>query len=489
VHLGLDLGTTNIKGLLVESSGDIVARSHVRVPVYHVEQHGVEQDIEEIWQSTLTAIARLGEKTDLSSVEGIGVSSQGGALQLLDESGCPRGRVISWLDGQAAEHNQRLQDSLGTEWLADHVGHGFSAVALGQLEKLRRESPEVIRHPNQIGFVGDVIVSRLCGRRAHDTTSLSIAVLLNPSREAADPDVLDLLGVKEEQLPLLTPPSQQAGGLLSKVAEGTGIPSEVPVSVAVHDQYASALGLGAIHPGDVMVGTGTAWVLLAVADRLSHPVTASAFACPHLIKGVYGQLLSLTNGGSSLAWARDVLGLAGIDDREMDRMIATAAAGAEGLRFWPFLVAGAATQLPQDIAGRLSGLRLSHGRSHILRAVVEGLAMELARHLELIGGEGVPVSRVLLCGGASQSTVTPQVISDTTGLPLLYSAESETSALGATMIARCLVEGGGDLARTSAEMSPAKDEIAPGDRGPLYRGLLDEYIDSLPLAESDREEP
>ena len=237
-----------------------------------------------------------------------------------------------------------------------------------------------------------------------------------------------------------------------------------------------------------MVGTGTDWVLLAAADRLSPPVTASAFACPHLIKGAYGQLLSLTNGGSSLAWARDVLGLERVDDREIDRMIDAAAAGAEGLRFWPFLVAGAATHLPQDTAGRLSGLRLSHDRSHILRAVVEGLAMELARHLGLIARAGAPVSRVLLCGGASRSTVTPQIISDTTGLPLLCSAESETSALGATVIARCLVEGGGDLARTSEEMSPTRDEIAPGDRARFYRGLLDEYIDSLPLGESEREE-
>ncbi len=485
--LGLDLGTTNIKGVLVKPSGGIVGRSRVRVPVYHVEEQGVEQDIEEIWRSTLAAIARLGETSSLSSVRGVGVSSQGGALQLLDGSGRPRGRVISWLDGRAAKYNRGLQDSLGTEWFADHVGHGFSGVALGQLERLRHQSPELILAPNQIGFVGDVIVSRLCGRRAHDATSLSIAVLLNPWLGAPDPDVLDLLGVKEEQLPLLIHPSQEAGGLLPEIAAETGIPPGVPVSAAVHDQYAAALGTGAIHCGDVMVGTGTAWVLLASADKLSRPVVEGAFACPHLVKDVYSQLLSLANGGSSLAWARDVLGLTEVDDREIDRMIDTTAAGAGGLRFWPFLVAGGATHLPQDITGRLSGLRLSHGRPHILRAVVEGLAMELARYLALIAKAGMPVSRVVICGGASRSAVTPQIISDASGIPLVRSAESETSALGAAMIARCLTEGSDDLARASEEMTPSKEEISPGAQRAFYRRLLQEYVDSLPLVESGRE--
>ncbi len=113
--------------------------------------------------------------------------------------------------------------------------------------------------------------------------------------------------------------------------------------------------------------------------------------------------------------------------------------------------------------------------------------MELARCLELIAEQGVPVSRALLCGGASRSTVTPQIISDTTGLPLLCSTESETSALGAAVIARCLAEGSDDLGRAAEEMTPPKEEIFPGEHSACYRRLLAEYVDSLPLTEPDRE--
>ena len=123
-------------------------------------------------------------------------------------------------------------------------------MTLGQVLRLRREAPQSLLAPNRLGFVGDVIVGRLCGRRAHDPTSLGIALLYNPWLERADPQVLLRLGIHQTQLPDLVPATQPAGQLRPEVARRFGLSAGIPVSPAVHDQYAAALGAGSVAPGD-----------------------------------------------------------------------------------------------------------------------------------------------------------------------------------------------------------------------------------------------
>jgi len=205
MFLGLDLGTTNVKAVLAAADGRILARGAAPVKLLHVDDGGVEQDIDEIFSATLSAIARVGEAAPMyiGAVQAVGISSQGGALQMLDGDGRPVGQVISWLDPRGRQYDEQITREMGSAVLAARTGHPRGTMALGQLLRLRAESPELLRPPNRIGLVGDVILSRLCGRRAHDATNLSCAVLYNPSLDSADPEMLDRVGISEDQLPEL----------------------------------------------------------------------------------------------------------------------------------------------------------------------------------------------------------------------------------------------------------------------------------------------
>lgn len=487
MFLGLDLGTTNVKAILVEKDGGIVARGSAPVQLFHVEDGGVEQNIEDIFAAVLTAIAQIGSAADLSAVQALGVSSQGGALQILDGAGRPLGRVISWLDARGKPYDEALTREMGTRELARHSGHPQGTMALGQLLRLREDCPGVPAKPHGIGFVGDVIASRLCGRRAHDATSLSCAVLLNPSTGSANPEMLERAGISEEQLPELISPREPVGGLLKKVAAKTSLPAGIPVSAPVHDQYASALGVGATSPGDVMFGAGTAWVLLAVTKRLMLPASDVGFVCRHVVEGFYGQILSMVNGGCTVTWALELLGLSEASGSEIDDVLEEAPAGAEGLRAWPLLAPKGGAVLASGTAGRLTGLRLGHGRAHVLRAVVEGLAMELARYLGLL--TDAQAERLVMCGGAAASRVTPQIVADTTGLPVACATESETGALGAAMLARGLLEPQRSLAEISADMTPPLRLLQPGPNTALYQGMFAQYVAELPPDVVEKERP
>lgn len=486
MFLGLDLGTTNVKAIVADAGGSILARGAAPVKLIHLPGGGVEQDIEDIWRATVSAIERVGEETDLSGVRAVGVSSQGGALQLIDGEGNPVGPVVSWLDGRGKPYDDDLTRRLGGEWFAAHTGHGSSGVGIGEVLRLRDGDPGQVSPPNAIGFVGDVVVSRLCGRRAHDATSLSIGMFYNPRLRTADPDLLREVGVTERQLPALLSARTPAGELMPGVSERTGIPANVPVSAAVHDQYAATVGSGAVHAGDVMFGAGTAWVLLAASADPGTPVSANSFMCTHVVQDLYGQMLTMGNGGSSFEWAARVLQLDGRATGELDAMMESVPAGCEGLRFWPLLSAGGGAGLLPGAHGRLLGLRLSHEPAHILRAVVEGLAMELARYVRLFTNGGMPVERLVMNGGATKSRVTPQVIADATGLPVSCGTESDMSAFGAAVIARGLIEPHAGLAELAEAMTPAVELLTPGADRDVYRPMFEEYCASLPIDDKRR---
>jgi xylulokinase len=485
--LGLDLGTTNVKAAVAEADGRILATASAPVQLFYVGDGGVEQDIKEIWSATLAAIRQATVSIEPSRVRAVGVSSQGGAMQILDAQFRPLGRVISWLDQRGRSDDDALTAELGREWFLRRIGHGRSGIAAGQWLRLRREASRPLDSPARIGFVGDTIVKRLCGRAAHDGTSCGLTLLYNPRLRAADPDLLTRLRIGERQLPDLLSPRDAAGGLLPEVARQTGLPPAIPVSPAVHDQYAAALGTGAVHPGDVMFGAGTAWVLLAVSDRLSEPAIDDAFVCTHVVDGLFGQIVSMVNGGSALTWAMNIVGLEAQRDEEIERMIESVAPGCNGLCFWPFMTPFGASGLRAETRGRLSGLQLSHNRAHVVRAVVEGLAFELRRHLLFLRNANIPVERLIMCGGAAAGRATPQIIADVTGLPIACMAASEASPLGAAIVARGLLEPRRSLSDLAAEMVAAPQLIEPGTNTAFYREQFGEYLRSLPIENLKRE--
>jgi xylulokinase len=483
--LGLDLGTTNVKALVTDLAGRTLSEGSCALRLFRMGGGGVEQDIEEIWNATRTAVREAVRPVDGSGIKAVGVSSQGGAMQLLDARGQPLGRVISWLDERGTPFNEALVNELGEEWFAQRLGHCRGGFAIGQLLRLREQDSALPAPPNRIGFVGDIIVSRLCGRAAQDGTSCSLTLLYNPGLRDYDPDLLARLGVTAAQLPALLSVREAAGGLLPSFAQDVGLRAGIPVSVAVHDQYTGALATAAVRPGTVMVGTGTAWVLLAVGGSRTAPATPDAFVCHHVAEGLWGQILSLVNGGSALAWALELTGHNGKGGAEIDRLLESAPPGCNGLRCRPLLAALVPAGVAPNTRGQFSGVQFSHGAGHVVRAVLEGLGFELKRHIGFLRDAGLPIERLVLGGSAAASRVTPPMLAAITGLPLACAGSRANSTLGAAIVARGLCEPAAPLAKLAEEMAPAASHVEPAaEAASFYEGEYEEYLRSMPLPET-----
>jgi xylulokinase len=284
-----------------------------------------------------------------------------------------------------------------------------------------------------------------------------------------------MLGVRAEALPARLPVNQAAGGLLPAVAAAVGLTPGIPVGPAVHDQYAAATGCGVVRSGDTMLGAGTAWVLLALSATLDAPVAGIALVGRHPVPGVFGQMLSMVNGGACINWATKTLNLGNLGVKEIDALMSAVPAGCDALRFRPLLSEVGGAGLSPKAAGCIDGLRLGHTPAHILRALVEGLACELGRFLVMMEAGGVTARRLVLCGKAAVSSVTPAIIADTTGLPVDCVEVPETSSLGAAVFARSLVEPGAGLVELADAMKPRMRRIEPGAGSAEARSRLQEY--------------
>ncbi len=478
--VGLDLGTTNVKALLEGEGGEVLTEAVAPVSLHTAEGgNAVEQDMDEIRRAVLTVLSAIGADAAAREVRAIGVSAQGGALQVVDGRNDPIGPVVGWMDNRGAPWDRALSAELGTGWFIRHTGHPRARGAVGQILRLHEQEPDLLAPPNGLGFVGDVIVATLCGVRAHDATSLSIAGLYNPERRRADADLLERLHLKLSQLPVMRPAAEPVGGLTRSIADATGLPPGTPVLPAVHDQYAAAVGAGVSTPGDVMVGTGTAWVLLAVTERLAPPAAGAALVCTHVVEGLFGQMLAPGTGGAAFDWALRLTGRGAADAASLDEQLASVPAGCDGLRCVPLFAPLTPPGLSPGRHGAFFGVQLRHGPIHFLRAVLEGLACELARNLALFEKAAVRPSRLVLCGGAATGRATPQIVADVTGLPVLRLERGAMSAHGAAVLAQVAGDTDCSIAVTSEHMAGPATLIEPGADAAIGRRLAAEYAERV----------
>lgn len=438
LYLGIDIGTTNIKVLLIDTSGGVVSRGTAAVETHRANGGLAEQCISQIYSAMCDAV-RCAVGDDSEKIGAIGISSQGGSLQLFDDNRQPIGKVISWMDEQGRSWDDKLTAQLGRDFFLQHIGYHKSGICIGQLKRLA-ESGELAKAAG-IGFVGDSIVERLCGVPAHDATSFAITFLYNPWKNSADDEILSLVGATGKALPRLMPANARAGFLTVEAAADINVRPGIAVCPAVHDQYAASIGAGAVEPGDVCIGTGTAWVLTATTDKILPPAVEGGYVCPHPAGGG-GQLISLGTGGSAIAVVLEAIGEPNASPQRVDELIASAPAGCDGLRCVGL----------SNSSIRFEGESPRHTPGHRVRAVVEALTDKLRKYLEEFLRRDMKIKRFIMCGQAATSEPVSAIVADITGLAVVRLAEPDVSAYGAALTAVCCGQGVESLNQTARRL-------------------------------------
>jgi xylulokinase len=419
--LTIDAGTSALKAALYDERGGllgVVARPHG----YQQPRPGwAEADPRAWWAGLADALAELrAQGFDLAAVRILGVTGQMHAPVLLDERGEPLEPTILWLDSRAAAETAWLQQELG---LPPHQLN--SAYTLPKLLWLARHRPGVLARTRTLLWPKDYIRHRLTGRALTDVTEAAGAALLDWETRTWALDRLALTGLDAGVLPELASADADAGPLRPAVAAELGLPPDARVIVGAGDVLA-LIGGAPPQPGRLTCSLGSSAMLsspLAPEQTLDDPASrlyVYPFLPYRLLNGV------LSTGGAALIWARRALYDEG---QEMAALVDAALAtppGADGLLFLPFLVGARSPYWSDDLRGGFYGLTLSHGRAHMVRAALEGVAYSLRHALEIAAELGAPMDEIALAGGGASVPGWPQIMADVCQRPVVIYAGQET---------------------------------------------------------------
>ena len=455
VLIGLDVGTTGTKAVAFGLASEW-RRTVVReYPLLAPRPGWQVQDPGTVVAAVMGALAEVVTQCRGARVAGISVSTAMHGLIGLDEGLRPLTPLITWADSRAVAEAAELRRSAEAESL--HRASGTPIHPMSPLTKLiwfARHEPELAARVRAWIGLKEYILQSLTGTSATELSSASATGLLDQSTRAWNPRAMEMAGIREDQLPPILPTTAVLG-LSKSVAARVGLTTATSVIVGAGDGPLGNLGTGALDPGVVGLSVGTSGAARMVVPR---PVTdpSGRLFCYALTDDAWVIGGAVSNGGITIRWAREVFGYEGTDDAELLELAATVPAGSDGLVMLPYLLAERAPLWDPQLTGAFVGIRHAHTRGHFIRAVVEGVALQLGVIIDGLDAVS-PVTGIRATGGVFRSPVWREVVAGTLGRPVTITGGAEGSALGAAALGLLA------LGRATT-LRGAIDDLAPGLR-------------------------
>lgn len=469
--LGLDLGTQSVKAVVCDEALAVRGQHAVPYVTEYPAPDRAEQDPRS-WEAALGpaiahALAAAGARAE--DIAAVAIAGQLDGCVAVDGAGLPVHAALIWQDRRAIAETARA-DARRVFEIAGQVADASHMAP--KICWLREHGVTAARFHQPVSY----LVERLTGVAVIDAALASSTMLMELAASAWSEELLAAFALDADELPAIRPTCSVAGALTAEGARLTGLRVGTPVAVGTGDDFANPLGAGVVAPGSIVCAIGTAEVVgavstTAVLDRIAAEPMVETHRYP---TGAFFIENPGWMSGGAVRWAVRMLGLP--DDAALDALAATAPAGAGGITFLPAL-AGAMTPVWRPHArGALHGLAAGHDRSHLARAILEGLAFASRDVAERLVAMGLPASDVVLLGGGARSKVWSQLRADTLGLPHRVAANSDTCPVGAAMIAGVAAGVVPDLVHAAALAPPASEVFAPGPRDALdaaYRRYQD----------------
>lgn len=458
--IGLDVGTTGTKAVLADESGKILAGGYKEYELVSQKSGWVSQNADDWWDAAVFAIRKATQEVDRSQIRAIAMSTQGASMLAADANGNALSEVITWMDSRSADECAILADAVGADAIYRKCGWQLSATLdAAKLLWMKRNMPDVFEKaacfPSTIEFMN----YRLCGRYVTDPTNAAIRQLFDISACRWDPGILGVIGLGEDRLPEIMPIGECVGTLRPEAAQQLGLDSTVRVYNGAHDQYCASLGCGAVNSGDMLLATGTTWVVLGLCDSLLYTDSHIAPGI-HPVPGVYGAMASLVSAGSALKWYRSIIGG---DFRTIDAEAAKRAESARELYFYPYLYGAGFPHSRPDARSAILGLEARHDKFDIARALMEGVAFETRTVLEEFSSHNMKIGTLMMTGGAARSELWSQIVGYVTGCDIYRMNEPETCSVGAAMIA-FVGEGAFRNYAECAKVMVRSEKLVPEDK-------------------------
>jgi len=437
MFLGIDLGTSEIKALLMDEDGVNVGTARCRLNISRPRPRWSEQSPEDWWQATLNVVDELRRTSPrgLEAVRGIGLSGQMHGAVLLDRRDYPLRAAILWNDTRSEEQCVELTERVPSlHAIAGNLAMpGFTAP---KLLWVAQHEPETFSRIRTVLLPKDYLRLRLSGEKVSDTSDASGTLWLDVGARRWSHELLDATALTASQMPALVEGSTSSGQLRQELCDRWGMQHPVTIAGGAGDNAASAVGIGAVSPGDGFVSLGTSGVIFVVDDRF-HPNPASAVhAFCHTLPNRWHRMSAMLSAASCLSWIAGVLG-AGSETALLEE-VGKVQGSEQGVPiFLPYLSGERTPHNDPHAQGVFFGLSHDTDRAALGRAVLEGVTFGLADGLDSLRKGSLEVASLSLVGGGARSSYWAQLLADVLDIPIrTLSSGDASAALGAARLAQ-----------------------------------------------------
>ena len=449
MYLGIDLGTSGVKAILLSEEGKVIASHGEPLQVNRPHPLWSEQDPASWWRATDPAVLALGQKHSLSNVRAVGLTGQMHGATLLDKQQNILRPAILWNDGRSAQECRELEASVpnSRQITGNLMMPGFTAP---KLKWVAKHEPGVFAQIDKVLLPKDYLRWKMSGVFASDMSDAAGTMWLDVGLRDWSDELLAATGLNRSHMPTLFEGSQITGELLASIAQRWHMPV-VPVVAGGGDNAAGAVGVGLYRSGQAMLSLGTSGVYFAVSDGfLSNPESAVHSFC-HALPNTWHLMSVMLSAASCLDWVAKLTGLSSV--AELLKEVESSAPAEAPLWFLPYLSGERTPHNNPEAKGAFWGLTHEHQRADLCRAVLEGVGFALADGMDVLHATGLKPQRITLIGGGARSAYWRQMLADISGQTLEYRTGGDVGpALGAARLAQIALHPSTPLAELLPEL-------------------------------------
>lgn len=437
--LGLDIGTSAVKALLMNQNGEIIAENNEEYPLFTPNPGWAEQNPEDWWQASQKVIKDLIIENEINNlkIKAISFSGQMHSSVFLDKNLEVIRPAILWSDTRTSAECDEIYERVGgVKELAKLVSNpaleGFTAP---KILWLRNNEPENYKKLKKVLLPKDYIRYKLSGKLGMDLSDAAGTLLCDVKAESWSAEIMEKLELEQSIMPPVLKSIDIVGSITSEAAEKTGLSVFTKVVAGGADNACGAVGSGIIKAGRVMASLGSSGVVVAQTDQAEADPEGRIHLFNHAVPGSYYMMGVMLSAGMSFKWLKEELFNDQLDYEQLNKEAAAVEAGSKGLIFLPYLYGERTPHADADARGVFFGISGKHKRAHFIRSVMEGVSFGLRDSLELIKARGVEIEEIRLIGGGAKSELWQQITADIFGEKISLLNIEQGPAFGAAIIA------------------------------------------------------
>lgn len=458
LYIGVDLGTSAVKLLLIDQDGEIKKIVSKEYPLYFPHPGWSEQQPEDWFARTMEGIRELVTEADRTQVAGISFGGQMHGLVVLDREDRVIRPAILWNDGRTGEETDYLNEVIGREKLSEYTANiAFAGFTAPKLLWMKDHEPEKFARIAKIMLPKDYLAYRLSGSFCTDVSDASGMLLFDVKNRCWSEEMLEICGIKREMLPEIHESYEVVGRLKPEIAAGLGLEETVKVIAGAGDNAAAAVGTGTVGDGRCNISLGTSGTIFISSRKFGVDSGNSLHSFAHADGSYHLMGCMLSAASCNKWWNEEILRTSDFDAEQagITRL------GDNPVFFLPYLMGERSPHNDPDARAMFIGMSMDTTREDMTQAVLEGVAFGLRDSLEVARGLGIDIRRTKICGGGAKSALWKKIIANVLDLKVDVIAEEEGPALGAAMLAAVGCGEYGSVEEAAEKIVRVVDTIEP----------------------------